>query len=101
MAKVAKKFKTTLTKNKDKGGAWLVTIDLMEQQSDGLGGKPFVTTYVSTTAWSNASAGKRFVKAKVQELTPRKSIKLETKAEDENGKPTLIVGEMEFKAERE
>jgi len=85
MAKVTKKLSATLTKNTavEKGGAWLLLIE------DGLGSMH--------SAWSNPSAAKRYLKAYVQESTPRKSIKMEVKVKDLNDKPINIVGELTWK----
>ena len=87
MAKVSKTLKATLTKNTsvEKGGAWLLTLD------HGLG--------LLHSAWSNPSAAKRYLKAYVLENTPRKSIKMEVKAMDNNDKPTHIYGELTYKEE--
>jgi len=89
--KVSASFKATITKNQVKGGAWLVEYEYQVETT---------TNPVSEIqAWSNASAGKRWIKEKVQELTPRKSLKMIVSSTDLNGKPTKIVGEMTFKVE--
>ena len=50
-------------------------------------------------AWSNASAGKRWVKSQVQALTPRKSVKMIAgEGKDAKGKPTSFVGVVTFKS---
>lgn len=87
MAKVTKKLKATLTKNTtvEKGGAWLLVVE------DGMG--------VMHSAWSNPSAGKRYLKQYVLENTPRKSIKLVISATNDAGKPTHIAGELTWKAD--
>ena len=92
MPKVSRTVSATLTKNTsvEKGGAWLLTI------SEDIEGT--ISSFPDThSAWSNPSAAKRYLKAYVQENTPRKSIKMEVKATDANGKPTHLVGELTFK----
>jgi hypothetical protein len=89
--KVSASFKATITKNQVKSGAWLVEYEYQVETT---------TNPVSEIqAWSNASAGKRWIKEKVQTLTPRKSLKMIVVSTDLNGKPTKIVGEMTFKVE--
>ena len=52
-----------------------------------------------TQAWKNASAGKKYIKAMVQELTPRKSVKLiPSEEKDAKGKPVRFSGTLNFKA---
>jgi hypothetical protein len=86
--KIEKSVKATLTKNTsvERGGAWLLTIT----DSSNL---------ATHSAWSNPSAGKRYLKSFVVENTPRKSIKMEIKATDTNGKPTHIAGELTYKVD--
>ena len=85
MAKVTKTLSATLTKNTsvEKGGAWLLVVE------DGMG--------TMHSAWSNPSAAKRYLKAYVQQSTPRKSIKMETKVKDLNDKPINLTGELTWK----
>jgi hypothetical protein len=54
---------------------------------------------VMTSAWSNASAAKRWIKEMVQELTPRKSVKMiaTTQNLDAKGKPLAFVGQIGYK----
>lgn len=100
MAKKAERtFKATLIKNMEKGGAWKVTYTITESQKNDLGTYDNVEIDNITTAWSNASAGKRWIKERVQSLTPRKSVKLEVTSEDENGKPIKISGTLIYKQE--
>jgi hypothetical protein len=86
--KIEKTVKATLTKNTsvERGGAWLLTI------TDN-------NSLATHSAWSNPSAGKRYLKSFVVENTPRKSIKMEIKATDANGKPTHIAGELTYKVD--
>lgn len=85
MAKVTKTLNATLTKNTvvEKGGAWLLLVE------DGMGRMH--------SAWANPSAAKRYLKAYVQENTPRKSIKMEIGATNDAGKPTHLSGELRWK----
>jgi hypothetical protein len=56
------------------------------------------TEILNTSAWSNASAGKRWVKSQVQALTPRKSVKMIAgEGKDAKGKPTSFVGVVTFR----
>jgi hypothetical protein len=91
--KVTRTMKVNLAKNTltEKGGAWLLSISILDENSN--------YVYDKTTAWSNPSAAKRWVKHVVQTETPRKSIKLEVTATDNNGKPTVIAGEAVYKQE--
>jgi hypothetical protein len=81
-----------LTKNTsvEKGGAWLLHICI---QTEGAS-ECVMDTH---SAWSNPSAAKRFLKQVVLENTPRKSIKMETKATNDLGKPTHLAGELNYK----
>jgi hypothetical protein len=90
--KIEKTVKATLTKNTsvERGGAWLLTICQCDPNNEDV---------ITHSAWSNPSAGKRYLKSFVVENTPRKSIKLEIKATDANGKPTHIAGELTYKVD--
>jgi hypothetical protein len=91
--KVVKTFSANLNKNLEKGGAWMAIISVTTEGIDG-------TDVLSTSAWSNASAGKRWVKSQVQALTPRKSVKMIAgEGKDAKGKPTSFVGVVTFKSE--
>ena len=87
MAKVTKELKATLTKNTtvEKGGAWLLTINCCDD--------------ITHSAWANPSAAKRYLKAYVQEKTPRKSIKMVVIATSPLGKPSHLTGELSWKAD--
>ena len=89
--KVSAVFEATLKKNPEKGGAWLARVSTRDEGMD--------ENNVVIAAWSNASAGKRWIKERVQSLTPRKSVKLEVTSEDENGKPIKISGTLIYKQE--
>lgn len=93
--KVNSVFYAQTVKNPEKGGAWLTTVRVTDE-----GMEQPCCEY--TTAWSNASAAKRWIKEKVQELTPRKSVKMNactTTPPDEKGKPMAFDGTVTFKRE--
>jgi len=90
--KVVKTFTANLNKNLEKGGAWMAIISITTDGMDG-------TDVLNTSAWSNASAGKRWVKSQVQALTPRKSVKMIAgEGKDIKGKLTSFVGVVTFKS---
>jgi hypothetical protein len=90
--KVVKTFSANLNKNLEKGGAWMAIVSVTTEGIDG-------TDVLSTSAWSNASAGKRWVKSQVQALTPRKSVKMIAgEGKDVKGKPTSFVGVVTFRS---
>ena len=104
--KVAKKFTATLELNPEKAGAWLANVSVITpinlNANDGrLQNSMSDSEAVSfESAWKNASAAKRWIKSKVLEMTPRKSVKMVvTKENKETGKPTSFVGVLEFKVE--
>jgi hypothetical protein len=89
--KVVKTFSANLNKNLEKGGAWMAIVSVTTEGIDG-------TEILNTSAWSNASAGKRWVKSQVQALTPRKSVKMIAgERKDAKGKPTSFVGVVTFR----
>lgn len=94
MAKITKTLNATLTKNTvvEKGGAWLLTI------TDGFVGS-VSSGHSMHSAWANPSAAKRYLKAYVQEHTPRKSIKMVVQATSPLGKPSHLSGELIWKEE--
>ena len=90
--KVVKTFTANLNKNTEKGGAWMATVSVTTEGIDGL-------DVLNMAAWSNASAGKRWVKSQVQALTPRKSVKMIAgEGKDAKGKPTSFVGVVTFRS---
>lgn len=89
--KTVNSIKVELRKNREKGGAWLCQLRTTNETGD--------TLVDLTTAWSNASAAKRWVKSQVQELTPRKSIKLLGSVPDEKEKMTYFFGSMTYKVD--
>jgi hypothetical protein len=88
-------FSASATKNPEKGGAWLAKISLTNNSADS---EDYGTGTTELSAWSNASACKRWIKAKVQAMTPRKSVKMvATSAKDAKGKPIQFDGSLTFK----
>lgn len=86
--KVTRTFSATLRKNTEKGGAWLCEVSVRDEAGE---------TKTTRSAWSNPSAGKRWVKAELFEITGRKSLRLTPATFDEKEKPTLIMGSVDFK----
>jgi len=85
-------FYAQAIKNAEKGGAWLATIRITDEGMDS-------PIHELVTAWSNASAAKRWIKESVQKLTPRKSVKMiaTTQNLDAKGKPLAWVGQIGYK----
>jgi hypothetical protein len=90
--KIVQHAKVTLEKNTlvEKGGAWLLEITIIDEGAS-------TPAYSTTTAWSNASAAKRWVKKIIVENTPRKSIKLIVRKQDTNNKPISLIGDMSYR----
>ena len=89
--KVTYKFTADLTLNSEQGGGWLAVVSVVDEND--------VAQALFTTAWKNASAGKRYIKRMVQELTPRKSVKMVAgETVDAAGKKISFAGELSFKA---
>jgi len=86
--KVTRTFTATLEKNLEKGGSWLCRVAIRDENGE---------TNSKVSAWSNASAGKRWVKAELVEITGRKSLKFSIVNADANEKPTLIAGSIDYK----
>ena len=92
--KVSAVFEATLKKNPEKGGAWLARVSTRDEGMD--------ENNVVIAAWSNASAGKRWIKEMVVKLTPRKSVKMTactTTPPDAKGKPMAFDGKVDYKRE--
>ena len=90
--KVVKTFTANLNKNLEKGGAWMAIVNVTTEGIEG-------SDVVNMAAWSNASAGKRWIKSQVQALTPRKSVKMIAgEGKDAKGKPTSFVGVVTFRS---
>ena len=98
--KVKKTFTATLALNPEKAGAWLAYVNLSTPAEDaGINSIGNVAESISDqAAWKNASAAKRWIKAKVQEMTPRKSVKMNPTKFNEQEKPVAFFGALEFKA---
>jgi hypothetical protein len=91
--KVNANFYGSLVKNTEKAGAWIAEYSIKHEGID-------TPIKVEQSAWTNASACKRWLKAQVIANTPKKSIKLiATEAVDEKGKPIYIAGVVAFKEE--
>lgn len=89
--KVNALFEAELVKNQEKGGAWLGEFSIIRDDQE----QPVVT---GREAFTNASAGKRWVKSMVLANTPKKSIKMvATDARDAKDKPVHLSGEVAFK----
>ena len=89
MANLNKSAHATLMLNPEKGSGWLPTFHVLSEGN---------LTVREVSAWKNASAGKRWIKAKVQEHTTRKSVKLNPINFDANEKPISFQGDLTFKA---
>ena len=89
--KVTFTFTADVTLNPEQGGGWLAVVSVVDEND--------IAQAMFTTAWKNASAGKRYVKAMVQKLTPRKSVKMVAGENlDAKGKPTSFAGTLSYKA---
>ena len=91
--KVNAVFDATLKKNPEKGGAWLARVTTYDEGMDD-------GNVIVSTAWSNASAGKRWIKTMVAQMTPRKSVKMTpctTTPPDAKGKPMAFEGKLSYK----
>ena len=89
--KVNAMFEAELIKNQEKGGAWLCEFSIVrdDQEPPSASGRQ---------AFSNASAGKRWLKAMVLANTPKKSIKMvATDEKDVKEKPVHFNGAVAFK----
>lgn len=97
--KIKKTFTATLELNPEKAGAWMASVFVTYQDElDGPNSMPNTVGVSDQTAWKNASAAKRWIKAKVQEMTPRKSVKMvPTKIDKTTDKPTAFSGVLEYK----
>jgi hypothetical protein len=99
--KITKKFTATLVLNTEQGGAWLANVSLLTPavDNDNPNSMQPADAVSAEAAWKNASAGKRWIKAQVLAMTPRKSVKMEpTKLDKTTEKAIAFVGKLEFKA---
>lgn len=86
-------FNAELIKNTEQGGAWLAEFYVERDDYD----KVAVS---GRNAFSNPSAGKRWIKAMVLEHTNKKSIKMVANEErDAKDKPVFFNGNVAFKVE--
>ena len=85
--KIEKSLRAHLSKNVkvERGGAWLLITE-----------NEYGSSY---SAWSNPSAAKRYLKQYVLENTARKSIKMDIKAKDDNGKAIDFFGYIAWKVD--
>jgi len=90
--KINRSFTVELRKSSVKGGAWMLCLSLTDEDQ-------IEIIQEECSAWANASAAKRYIKEKVKEWTPRKSVPLLGTIEDEKGKPTLFSGSIRFKVD--
>lgn len=98
--KVSKRFRAELSLEREKSSAWLAIIYVTNTSVDE-GANPIERVELTKiTAWKNASAGKRWIKAQVQGLTPRRSVKLIAGSDlNEKGKPMGFRGSVDFKVD--
>jgi hypothetical protein len=91
--KINASFEAELRKNQEKGGAWLGEFSVSRDDYD----KVVVS---GREAFSNASAGKRWLKEQVLANTNKKSIKmLPNEERDVKDKPVFFTGTVIFKVE--
>ena len=91
--KVNSVFEADLIKNTEKGGAWLAEYSVSRDDYDKV-------AVAGRNAFSNPSAGKRWLKEQVLAHTNKKSIKMvATEDKDEKGKPIHFTGVVAFKRE--
>lgn len=84
-------FEAELIKNQEKGGAWLGEFSVKRDDMES-------ASAAGRQAFSNASAGKRWLKAMVLEHTVKKSIKMTaTEEKDIKEKPVHFTGAVAFK----
>ena len=87
--KEERKFQVQIKKNMGDGGAWLSRYSIYKGVDD--------EDETHFEAHKNASAAKRWVKAQLQEITGRKSMKFNVIKEDDNGKPITLTGYVMYK----
>jgi hypothetical protein len=98
--KVNQTLKAVIKKNTEKGGAWLAYYVIVDESGE--------SVHENRSAWTNASACKRWIKAEVIANTSRKSVKMLPVDEnlntakptlDAKGKPVQFWGEVAYKVE--
>lgn len=93
--KINAAFSATLNKNLEKGGAWMATLTILHEAADG-----YMPVKSESSAWTSASAAKRWLKHRVMDLTPKKNVKMVAGSDvDAKGKPVNFAGEVAFKQE--
>lgn len=93
--KINAAFTANLVKNTEKSGAWMATLTILHEAADG-----FMPVKTEWTAWTSPAAAKRWLKHRLMDLTPKKSIKMVPgSAVDSKGKPTTFTGHVPFKQE--
>jgi hypothetical protein len=91
--KINASFEAELRKNQEKGGAWLGEFSVTRDDYDRV-------VVSGIEAFSNASAGKRWLKEQVLANTNKKSIKMvATEEKDVKDKPVRFTGVVAFKVE--
>jgi hypothetical protein len=86
-------FEAELLKNQEKGGAWLAEFSVSRDDQE----KPVAS---GRNAFSNPSAGKRWLKEQVLANTNKKSIKmLPSDDRDAKDKPVFFTGTVAFKVD--
>lgn len=91
--KVNAVFEADLIKNTEKGGAWLAEYSVSRDDYDKV-------AVAGRNAFSNPSAGKRWLKEQVLAHTNKKSIKMvATDERDAKDKPVNFTGTVAFKVE--
>ena len=104
--KMTQRFSASLVQNLEQGGAWMAEV-AVSNIYDGPNVRVSSTMFsdevvirANRSAWKNASAGKRWIKSQVLEMTPRKSVKMNpTKIDKTTEKPTELVGVLEYKVD--
>ena len=91
--KINASFEAELRKNTEKGGAWLAEFSVTREDYDKV-------VASGRNAFSNPSAGKRWLKEQVLANTNKKSIKMvATEEKDAKDKPVCFNGLVAFKVE--
>lgn len=91
--KINASFEAELRKNTEKGGAWLAEFSVTRADYD-------KAVASGRNAFSNPSAGKRWLKEQVLANTNKKSIKMvATEEKDAKDKPVCFNGLVAFKVE--
>ena len=84
-------FTANINLNKEKGGGWLAKVIISKDDGS--------VAFQEFSAWKNPSAAKKWVKEKVKEHTPRKSISFIGSDLNEKNKPQSLLGLIQYKVE--